>query len=160
MRTAVIALFVVVAAASGQAAAQQAPPPAPLPGQAAAGSPFATVKALRCTFTLYVAARWENGEPQAVAGDDQFLFTIEAIDVAARRARVVGATASASVSAFVTGTGLNVIEQTPIGNFILTTVFANGRAGERFVAVHSRHLGDVSAPPGPSQYYGSCELVQ
>ena len=159
MRTAVIVMFIVAVASLGEAA-QQAPAPPAGQGQAPSGSPFAGAKALRCAFTLYVAAHWENGEPEAVAGDDQFTFTIEAIDVAARRARVVGTTASASVSAFVTGTGLNVIEQTPIGNFILTTVFANGRAGERFVAVHSRHLGDVSAPPGPSQYYGSCELVQ
>jgi hypothetical protein len=151
MRTGIICVLVALSSAVGVAAAQQAP---------STGSPFAAAQALRCTFTLYVAAHWENGEPQAVAGDDQFSFSIEEIDVAGRRARVVGAAGAANVSAFVTGTGLNVIEQTPIGNFILTTVFASGRAGERFVAVHSRHLGDVAAPPGPSQYYGSCEVVR
>ena len=116
--------------------------------------------ALRCTFSLYIASRWVSGEPEAVAGDDTFQFTIEALDPAARRARVVGASGSADVSAFLTGTGWNVIEQTPIGNFILTTVFASGRTGELYPAVHSRHLGDVGAPPSPSQYFGSCEAVR
>jgi hypothetical protein len=150
MRTGIITLCVVAMASLPVAARQAAPgPPAPL----------SAAKALRCTFTLYVATHWADGEPETVAGDDQFSFSIEAIDSQARRARVVGENASASASAFVTDTGLNVIEQTPIGNFILTTVFASGRIGDRFMAVHSRHLGDLSAPPGPSQYFGSCEVA-
>jgi hypothetical protein len=154
MRTGIITLCVVALTAGPVWGQQAAPTPPPEPAS------LTTAQAFRCTFTLFVATHWVDGEPETVAGDDQFAFTIEAIDRPARRARIVGATASATASAFVTDTGLNVIEQTPIGNFILTTVFANGRTGDRFMAVHSRHLGDLSAPPGPSQYFGSCEVVR
>ena len=156
MRTAILTIAM-GATVAAHAAARQEPAPAPAPAQIPS---LATAQALRCTFTLYVATHWVDGEPETVAGDDKFTFSIEAIDLQTRRARIVGATASASASAFVTDTGLNVIEQTPIGNFILTTVFANGQTGGRFMAVHSRHLGDLSAPPGPSQYFGSCEAVR
>ena len=153
MRTGTITLAVALTFCSGGlAAAQQA--------DAVAPASLTTAQALRCTFTFYVAAHWVDGEPEAVAGEDQFSFAIESIDRAARRAQIVAPTATVSASAFSTNTGLNVIEQTPIGNFILTTVFTSGRIGDRFMAVHSRHLGDLGAPPGPSQYLGSCEIVR
>jgi hypothetical protein len=152
MRAGIITV-ILAALAVAPASAQQAD------RAAAASTPLSSVQALRCTFTLYVAAHWVDGEPEAVAGDDQFSFSIETIDRAARRARIVAATASTAATAFFSDTGLNVIEQTPLGNFILTTVFASGRTGDRFMAVHSRHLGDLSAPPSPSQYFGSCEVI-
>ena len=153
MRTGIITLAACLTAMTGgAAAAQQADLKAPVS--------LATAQALRCTFTLYVATHWVDGEPEALAGEDQFSFSIEDIDRQGRRAQIVAPTAAVSASAFSTNTGLNVIEQTPIGNFILTTVFTSGRIGDRFMAVHSRHLGDVGAPPGPSQYFGSCEIVR
>jgi hypothetical protein len=61
-----------------------------------------------------------------------------------KTARIVFGQASAAASAFLTSTGLNVIETTALGNFLMTTVFVAGRRGNTLQAVHSRHLGDLA----------------
>jgi hypothetical protein len=126
---------------------------------AQAVNPLASARHLSCTFTFYTTTRWANGVPEVRTGDDEFKFDIDTIDARNHTARIVATTASANVSAFLTDTGLNVIEQTPLGNFIVTTVFTTGRIGDALPAVHSRHLGDVSVPPSPSQYFGTCQVV-
>jgi hypothetical protein len=107
-----------------------------------------------------VATRWIDGTPETVPGKDELTFEIDTINLKARSARILGARGSTLVSAFVTQTGLNVIEQTPIGNFIITTAFIGGRNGNTLRAVHSRHLGDVAELPTPSQYFGTCEILR
>jgi hypothetical protein len=123
-------------------------------------SPLASAERLTCSFVFYTTTRWVEGVPEVRTGDDQFEFDIARINHRAHTAEVITDTATARVSAFLTDTGLNVIEQTPLGNFIVTTVFATGRTGDAFPAIHSRHLGDTSAPPSPSQYFGSCRVTQ
>ena len=62
------------------------------------------------------------------------------------------------VAVFRSGPGLNFIETTPTGSWVLTTVFATVfNNSNDYVAVTSRHLGIISgAPPVPSQYHGRC----
>jgi hypothetical protein len=152
MRTVVVIGLFIGVSAGMQAQRAQAPAPAP--------SSLAAAKTVRCTFPKYAATRWIEGTPETVMGTDQFAFEIDAINLKARTARVVAGTASVLVSASTSQTGLNIIEQTPIGNFILTTVFTGGRDGASFRAVHSRHLGDPADLPAVSQYFGSCEIVR
>lgn len=76
------------------------------------------------------------------------------IDLARRTANLHGT----SVGVLRTGSGLTFIEQTPIGNWVVTTVFATlfNETG-KYVAVTSRHIADIAgAPPMPSQYHGRC----
>jgi hypothetical protein len=134
--------------------AQQKPTTAPAP------TTLAAARTVRCTFPKYAATRWIDGTPETVMGTDQLTFDIDAINLKARTARVVAGSAAVLVSASLSQTGLNIIEQTPIGNFILTTVFTGGRDGIVFRAVHSRHLGDPTDLPSPSQYVGSCEILR
>lgn len=156
------------ASAPAQPPAPQAPEPAetaaPAPAPAQAAEPqIALTRAgrLHCSFTAYAATRFvEGAAPETVTGTDTLEFDLDTFDVKQHTARLVGSTASVRVTAFWTDVGLNVIEQTPIGNFILTTVFEAGRTGNRLLAVHSRHIGDITAPPSPSQYFGSCEIVR
>jgi hypothetical protein len=134
--------------------AQQKPTTSPVP------TTLAAARTVRCTFPKYAGTRWIDGTPETVMGTDELTFDIDAINVKARTARIVAGTAAVLVSASMSQTGLNVIEQTPIGNFILTTVFTGGREGGTFRAVHSRHLGDPTDFPSPSQYFGSCEILR
>jgi hypothetical protein len=128
--------------------------PAPAAPQKTA-NPLASVKTLACTFPTYSAAEW--GDPPSVVTSQQqdFTFRIDAINVKKRNAQIVGASGTTLATAVLTPTGLNVIEQTPIGNFTLTTVFTAGGSDGAYLAVHSRHLGDLSNPPSVSQSYGS-----
>jgi hypothetical protein len=121
--------------------------------------PLASVRAYQCTFSNYAVAAWDATSPRVVPGEEDFSFRIADIDLRRSAARIVGASASAEATAMLTETGLNVIEQTPAGNFILTTIFVGGGSADRYLAVHSRHLGDLSTPPSASQYYGTCEVV-
>jgi hypothetical protein len=148
LRTFALALAAVLLTVPAFAQRQSTPP-----------NPLSAVKAYRCTFTSYGVARWGDEGPTVVAGAEDFSFGISDVDLRRGRSRIVGATASAPATATLSATGLNVIEQTPVGNFILTTIFTVERSADRYFAVHSRHLGDLVTPPSASQFYGTCEVA-
>ena len=150
------AAIVIVTTMSAGLVAQQKPAPAPAPP----ATTLAAAKTVRCSFPKYAATRWIDGTPETILGADELSFDIDAINLKTRTARIVAGRANVLVSASLSTTGLNIIEQTPIGNFILTTVFNGGQDGTAFRAVHSRHLGDPVELPAPSQYFGSCQIVQ
>jgi hypothetical protein len=152
MRAARLLVLLALAASAVPVVAQQAPAPPP--------DQLSLAKTVRCSFTKFAATRWVDGTPETVLGTDELNFEIDAINLKARTARVVAGRGAALVSAFVTATGLNIIEQTPGGNYILTSVFIGGREGGKFKAVHSRSLGDPTELPTPSQYAGLCEIVR
>jgi hypothetical protein len=122
--------------------------------------PLNEVRSLKCSFPAAATTEWRNGAPVTVTANEEFGFEIDTINIQRRTARIVGSRGTAEASAFLTDTSLNVIEQTPIGNFILTSIFTAGGDGTRLMAVHSRHLGDLAAPPSASQYYGTCDVVK
>jgi hypothetical protein len=144
-------LTLALAAAAAPLAAQRKTDP---------GGPFASAKSLSCTFPTYATADVTKPNPQVTTNTQQFAFRIDAIDYRKRNAQIVGEGGTSLAAIVLTQTGLNVIEQTPLGNFTLTTVFTAGGDGQRFPAVHSRHLGDLKDAPRTSQSYGSCELPQ
>jgi hypothetical protein len=134
--------------------------PASVVAQAPTPGPLTTAQSLRCSFPTSATTGWREGAPQTITGEQTFGFQIDAINAQKRTARIVGSSGSAEASAFLTGTSLNVIEQTPIGNFILTSVFTAGGSDNKLIAVHSRHVGDLAAAPSVSQHYGTCEVVK
>ncbi len=147
----VIPTVVALALFTAPTLAQRRPAPPP--------HPFAAIKAFECTFTRFGVARWDGGVPAVITGEDSFTLGITSIDARRNRAQVVGTNATVPASATLTPTGLNVIEQTPGGNFILTTIFTASPSADTWYAVHARHLGDPAAPPSTSQYYGTCEAA-
>jgi hypothetical protein len=147
VRLTLSAVFVCLAVAS--AVAQR---PAP--------NPFESAKVLRCSFTAFATGGWSGTSPAVVTDTQDFQFQVSAIDYKKRNAQIVGNTGSALAAIVLTDTGLNVIEQTPIGNFTLTTIFSAGGQKPKFLAVHSRHLGDLTGSPRSSQTYGTCEVTQ
>jgi hypothetical protein len=146
-----IAATVAVVCAGAAALAQKAPAPA---------NPFASVTKLHCTFTAFAAAQWASDGPKVVSNTQDFTFDIDSFDWKKNRARVVGSSGSTLVTLLASQTGLNAIEQTPIGNVNLTTVFTTGATPPKYLAAHSRHLGDTKDPPRVSQTYGTCDSVQ
>jgi hypothetical protein len=147
-----VAALVSCLAASGQTVAAQKAPAAP-------PSPFASVQTLKCSFSSYAVNGWNAMKPAPVTASEDFSFQISVVNVKRGRARLIGATGTIDASLVISSTGLNVIEQTPAGNFTLTTVFAGGGQDGKFLAVHARHV-DLANAPSPSQHYGFCEAVQ
>jgi len=121
--------------------------------------PLASYKSFKCSFPTYATARWTD-PPQASVASQTLTFGISGIDAKKRQASIVGSTVTVPAALVVTQTGLTVIEQTPIGNVNITTVFVAGGTGTKFLAVHSRHIGDTSGTPTASQNYGSCDAAQ
>lgn len=149
LRTLTLIVAVVLSATPAFAQRKPAEPPNPLAG----------FRAFDCTFTRYGVARWEGEAPTIITGEDTFQLGITNVDIRRSRARIVAAAVTVEASAMLTPTGLNVIEQTPGGNFILTTIFTVARSADTYYAVHARHLGDLTTPPSASQYYGTCEVA-
>jgi hypothetical protein len=130
----------------------------PLSAQRAgqASNPFATAKVITCSFPTYAATRRSGPSVEVLTGTQDFSFQIDSFDFRRNRARLV-ATGTVPVSMLSSPTGLTIIEQTPAGNVNVTTVFSGGASDGSFLSVHSRHLGELDAPPRPSQAYGTCQ---
>jgi len=134
---------------------------AALAGQQAgpsANNPFAGVSSLTCSFPVYATANLAGTPPQPIAQKQDFTFTLDTFDLKKLRARVVGSGGSAPASLLSSPIGVTVIEQTPIGNVNMTTVFAAGGHDDTRLAVHSRHIGDPDGLPSVSQAYGTCTV--
>src|SRR5690606_25157073 len=101
----VATLTVLLVLAAGPLAAQDA------------DNPLEDVDAFACTFPVFSVARWDGGEPTIRAGTDDLALRFEDIDLDRRRASLV-ATGRVVVTATLTPTSLNLIEQTTAGNFI------------------------------------------
>ena len=146
LRTALALMLLTVAL---PAAAQK---PQPVRG------PLASAKGLRCSFPSYGAGRFlAAAPPQVLTGSQEFAFQIDSIDYKRGQVRIVGE-GNALATMRLTQTGMHIIEQTPIGNFTITSIFSGAGDGKTFLSVHSRHLGELDAAPRSSQAYGSCAL--
>ena len=133
----------------------------PTPQKSSAPNPLFGAHHLTCSFPVYAAPVWKDGAAQVVSRAQDFAFDIDSIDTKKNKARIVGAGgASAPASILPTGIGVNVIEGTPIGNLNVTTIFMAGGPEGKYLAVHSRHIGDLNSAPSPSQNYGTCEIVK
>ena len=83
-------------------------------------------------------------------------FTIAAINADQGSAQMVGNMGATPLAILRGGYTLNFLEQTPVGNINLTTVYTASDAEGRFYAVHSRHIG-TAEDAMVSQYLGSCQ---
>jgi hypothetical protein len=134
----------------------QTPPP-----KTTAGDPLFSARHLACSFPVYAAPVWKDGAAQVVSRAQDFTFDFDGIDTKKRSANMVAkGGVSTHASTVVTPTGVNIIEATPIGNLNITTVFVAGGPAGKYLAVHSRHLGDLTSGPSVSQNYGTCEIVK
>lgn len=115
-------------------------------------------RSLKCKMGLGAFADWESGEPvieiDRWTGDPVLYF--DAINLKEGNARIVGNQGASDVTAFLTAGGLHLMEQTGVGNVVLTSVFAQKKKGG-YVFVRSRHMGGGLLLL-PSQYHGTCKI--
>jgi hypothetical protein len=119
-----------------------------------------TTRSLKCTFPVGRVAEWDKGSPAVASSSLDNPLHFDSLDPRAGTGRFIGNAGSTDVRLFVTVAGLGIVETTPLGGFIVTTVFAHyvDRSTD-FIAVHSRHIPGLGAlsPPIPSQYHGTCK---
>jgi hypothetical protein len=161
----VIAAAVVVLVAAVPAWAQPGTPAqgktTPAPPTAPPPNPLSLIPAFRCTFPSFAATEWHVGKPETEVGSEStFSFRVTNIDTRRNAARIVANRGSVDATAVLRDSGLTVIEQTGIGNFIVTTIFRAGGKDRVYIAVHSRHLGDMETVPSVSQHFGTCEPIE
>lgn len=123
-----------------------------------APGPLSALTSLKCAFPVFATPRLAVTPPDIVSGTQEFSFAVDSFDYKKNRARIVGSGA-ALVTMMVTPTAMHIIEQTPVGNMNVTTVFLSGATGKTFGAVHSRHLRDATDGTAPSQAYGTCDVT-
>jgi hypothetical protein len=119
-------------------------------------------RTLNCQFTSGTTGRFDT-EWDVKSASDRLDFTIEGIDTAQARAKIVSAFGMNSVLLFRGNNSLNFLELMPDGNQAFTTVFFSAnRAGRQqgsfswYPAVHSRHMM-IGNFPVVSHYRGFCQ---
>jgi hypothetical protein len=115
-------------------------------------------KSLRCVFTQGAQVDWSDGTCKTGDVHMSGPYVFDSIDHKEKKARAVGNQGAGDVVLVSTPTSLTFIEESAIGNIIVTTVFPVYKKGtSEFICVQSRHmnlLGNVLV----SQLHGTCQL--
>ena len=138
-----------------------------LHAQAPSQPSLATVKALKCSFTLMTIGTWDKDVPTAEVTPVKLSMQFDAIDTQDGTANVVDVSAAAAGAPHITvrllADNLHFMAMNVSGSVYLTTVFADkeSRSSGRFKAVHTRHEFTAVRLSGwtsrPEQYYGYCQ---
>ena len=100
-------------------------------------NPFASARTLACSFSTFAVAGWRDGKPNTVTSTEDFSFQIAIVNLKRGRAQIIGANGAVEATLVLTPTGLNVIEQTPIGQ-LHAHDGVHGRRAERSVSGGAR----------------------
>ena len=121
-----------------------------------------TFRSLKCQFTAGTTGRFDTDWDVKSAGD-RVDFTVENIDMAQAKAKIVNAFGMTNVLLFRGNNSLNFLELMTDGNQAFTSVFFSAnRAGKQkgsldwYPAVHSRHMM-IGNYPVVSHYRGYCQ---
>lgn len=120
---------------------------------------------LRCELTKGTQASWDSGDLTLAQSDSGASgeVTFDSINHKRGTARLIANAGATDVKVMASSTGLTFVEKTDVGNWNFTTVFAHYDApgSRRFVVVESRHTTlSTLIGPFPSQYYGSCVVLE
>ena len=138
-------------------------------GQTPTPNQLFKAKSIKCTYGNGTVANWailgSDGSPKLETAlfaeskaDCSVVF--DSIDLEKGTARVIGNNGATDVSAKRTPQGVTFIEITPVGNVVIDTVFAKFKQGtSEFICVESRHNDGLSSPI-PSQYHGTCKILE
>jgi hypothetical protein len=119
-----------------------------------------SAKSLRCTLGAGSVVDWSSGKPRVK--NDTFNLTIyyDSIDAKKHKARAIGRQLTSDTTLYLTQVGMTFVEQTESGDISIATVFSDYRRGSKeYMAVYSRH-NSIIGSPAPSQYHGSCEVLE
>lgn len=123
-------------------------------------------RSLKCVFGPGTVADWEKGNPKLESDDigktangETDVTTYDAIDIKNGRARMITSVGAANLSVIVGAYGLTFTENFSAG-ISIATVFSEYKSGTTaFIAALSRHV-DVAGLPLPSQYHGTCTVLE
>ncbi len=139
---------------------------APIHAQSAAEKLLASIKNLKCSFSVSSAGSWDKGEAAGRLRMGPVLsFSYSEIDPAGSTANVAGLASSGHVVVQLMGANMHFLEMRNTGSLMLTTVFGQESKNKRLKAVYTRaDYLPVSVPgfentPEVSQHYGECEIV-
>jgi hypothetical protein len=123
-------------------------------------NPLASVRSLKCRFTVAAAGSWSNGEARAeVKPGQEVTVDIDEIDADGNSARV----GSDEVTALLTVSSIHFLNRTLQGSLNVTTVFALKNSNGAYRAVRSGHdyvatnIPGFVSEPNVTQRYGECE---
>jgi len=134
-----------------------APPPLPT-------NFLASVKNLKCVFSVWVSASWKNGDAQAQVKMTDFMLTFSSIDAQEGTAQSSNVGSGSDIVARLSTFSLHFIEVTSSGSLKVTTVFNQESHPGKLKAVYAQHdylrmsIPGFEAEPTVSQYYGECEV--
>ena len=132
------------------------------PTQASDPTSLFQAQSVKCEWGQGTIVSWNEGRPLLEQGsfgkDAEIIF--DSIDTQVGTARIIGNASAGDISVVETPVGLTFIEQATFGGMNFTTVFAHFVEPENvaLAAVTSRHLSFAS--PFPSQYHGTCVILQ
>jgi len=124
-----------------------------------------SARSIQCEQAKGTQADWDNGSLKLTqvnwegrSGPDTTL-TFDSIDTQSGTARLISSGA-ADVAVLTGPSGVTFIEQTDAGNMNFTTIFPYSQPprSETFIFVRSRHF--FIRGPFPSQYHGTCRILQ
>lgn len=102
----------------------------------------------------------EEGVSKFASKPEESVINIVQLNIKEGSALLVGNSGSSPLELLVGESGLTFLEKTDSGNVNLYKIFSN-KYERKFFFVNSRHpqLSSVKAVSMPSQYYGSCEVL-
>jgi len=122
-------------------------------------------KTIKCYLGKGVAAEWE-GEKIKIEitkwsdSPERSTLIFNSIKLKEGKAHLIGNQGAGDVTVFATITGITFMERTAFGSINITTIFPiYARNSNKFIFVHSRHLS-IMDQAAPSQYYGTCEILE
>ena len=124
-------------------------------------------KTLKCYLGKGSAANWDAGDVEIKMvkeyskKQEDCIMIFDSIDLKNDKARLIGNQGSTDVMAFATVGGVTFIEQAGGGSVFVTTIFPKYKKGSNeLLFVHSRHFAGFVSGPMPSQYYGTCRILE
>lgn len=128
---------------------------------------LASIRELKCTFSVQSRGGWMNGEPSAqVRMGPTLSFMYTEVNAAESSANVEGLSSEGHVVVQLLGANMHFLEMKNSGSLMLTTVFGQFSKEKKLKAIYSRaDFLPVSVPgfensPDVSQHYGECEILR
>ena len=119
-----------------------------------------SAKSLKCEFGSGAFADWKGSKVKVKKDNFDATILYDSIDLKTGKARMIANAGAADVIVLASSAGLTFIEETTMGNLFFTTVFADYAKGSLdFIVVTSRHMKFINEPL-PSQYHGTCKVIE
>jgi len=120
---------------------------------------LARSKSLKCTFDKGTVGDWRSGMLKLVSDKYKGSVQFASINVKSGSARMIGNIGAGDIVVLLTPIGITFIDTSESFNTVaITTIFGNKAKSGDYIAVTSRHF--KFSVPTPSQYHGTCKILE